>query len=302
MNPEQTPKNPAPDAPRQDGPLAENQPADLWQAEQEPEPEYTGEPEISKTRKRGSIAINILLCVCILGLAGAILGYFLSTKEYRVASREYKALANSYVQPQGEEKEGRKLVDFAALRRVNPEFVGWLDIPGTSLSYPVAQNPDNNYYISRTFEQTYNPSGAVFLDAGAPPAMDGVNSLLYGHNMKDGSMFATVQKYCTIPSFQQQHPNIYFYTEDATLVYEVFALRQTTIEDGAYQTRFGSENAGTAFLRQMSETLLPDDKILTLSTCVNDGDPQTPHRYIVQAVLRETLPAAKALPLPGSGT
>ncbi len=263
------------------------------------------EPEDNKPEKsprgKGHIAINILLGVSILGLLGAALGFVFSTKEYRVASKEYDDLAKSYVQPAAEEKETVKQIDFASLRQINPDLVGWLDIPGTKVSYPVAQDADNSYYISHTFEKTYNPSGAIFLDAAASGDMSGTNSIFYGHNMKNGSMFATVQSYCTIPSFREEHPDIYFYTEEATLVYSVLALRQTTIQDPAYQTQFGNEKAKTAFLHEMEPSLSAGDQIITLSTCVNDGDPQTPHRFIVQAVLRETLPPATGIPLPGSG-
>ncbi len=240
---------------------------------------------------------NILLAVSLVGLLVALGGLYFSTRGYRVASKEYDTLAEAHVKAA---PEGKSVIDFAALRSINQRYLGWLEIPGTPLSYPAVHSANNSDYLNHTFEGTYNPSGAIFLDANANPNMEGTNSIFYGHNMKDKSMFATVQNYNTMPNYRSEHPEIYLYTENATYVYEVFALRQTTIEDKAYHHSFAGEAEQNAFLRAMDPggVLQEGDRIITLSTCVNDGDPNTPHRYIVQAVLREERPAMEGIPTP----
>ena len=130
--------------------------------------------------------------------------------------------------------------------------------------------------------------------------MADTNSIFYGHNMKDNSMFAALQDYCQKPGFPEKHSTLYFYTEKAVLVYEVFAVRQTTVEDAAYQNFFTSAANQNAFLRQMDPggVLNDGDRVITLSTCVNDGNPKTLQRFIVQAVLRQESPPVKTLPTP----
>ncbi|MDL2253502.1 class B sortase [Ruminococcaceae bacterium OttesenSCG-928-I18] len=252
---------------------------------------------------KGRLVGNILLAAAIIGLAVALVGIFMTMRQYRIASKEYDNLQQEYIDA-GD--DGGSMIDFAALREINPDFVGWIEIPNTKLSYPVVQTSDNDYYIEATFERTYNPSGSIFLDARVAGDMGDTNSILYGHNMKDKTMFATVQNYCVDPEYRNLHDTIYFYTEKAVLVYEVFSMRQTTVEDPAYQLYFNSESEENTFLQEMDNgkgILEEGDRIITLSTCVNDGDPETPHRYIVQGVLREEKPPVREIPVPdASGT
>lgn len=110
---------------------------------------------------------------------------------------------------------------YAALKERNPDFFGWLSIEGTELNYPVMHTPeDPEYYLRRDFDGKKSQSGVPFLSA---PCYEGCgNYLIYGHNMKNGSMFASLLSYADI-EYWRQHPTIQFDTLDASDEYEVAA-------------------------------------------------------------------------------
>ena len=92
------------------------------------------------------------------------------------------------------EEQARYLetLDLGALRRTNPDVLGWISIPGTQLDYPVLQSEDNQYYLTRTWEKQRNSAGSVFLECQLSGDFSEFNTILYGHNMKNGSMFGSL--------------------------------------------------------------------------------------------------------------
>ena len=96
-------------------------------------------------------------------------------------------------------------VDFTALQMINPDVVGWIYIEGTNVNYPIVQANDNDYYLYRLISGETNSSGSIFLDAGASELFQSRNNTLYGHNMKNGTMFADITDYVD-QEFYEQHP------------------------------------------------------------------------------------------------
>ena len=78
---------------------------------------------------------------------------------------------------------------------MNKDIVAWIKVPGTKVSYPIVQGKDNSTYLHRTFHKKYNPSGCIFLDYKCKKDFMSDNNVIYGHHMRDGSMFATFVKY-----------------------------------------------------------------------------------------------------------
>lgn len=182
---------------------------------------------------------------------------------------------------------------YLSLKAQNADFYGWLSIAGTVLNYPVMYTPDDpEYYLYRAFDQTDSQSGVPFLDAACFDACG--NYLIHGHNMKNGTMFATLLSYAQ-KEFWQQHPIIEFDTLSESGTYEVIAAFYSRIslqeEDSFayYQyTDLSDPEDFNAYINQVEQAALYEtgvtaqygDQLLTLSTCsyhVQDG------RFVVVA-------------------
>lgn len=188
-------------------------------------------------------------------------------------------------------QQGQKQYDHTGLISVNSDYVGWLDIPGTSISYPVVQSHDNAEYLTTSFEGNKRSSGAIFVDANIRDIKETKNLLIHGHNMKSGSMFAMLPSYKNI-SYYNKHPFIYLYTPNETMVYQVisaYTLKHDINEEVAYQGTFNSDDEYQLFVdgllnRSVIDTGITegiyDRQILTLSTCVNHST----SRFVVHAI------------------
>ncbi|MGN0995880.1 MAG: class B sortase [Candidatus Ventricola sp.] len=116
------------------------------------------------------------------------------------------------------------LPEYAALAAQNPEMIGWIRIEDTRISYPVMQTPeDPQFYLHRGFDRAYAFEGVPFLDARCDPALPSDNLIIYGHNMRSGSMFGTLKEYLN-EEFYLAHPLIQFDTLARRGVYRVFAV------------------------------------------------------------------------------
>lgn len=186
--------------------------------------------------------------------------------------------------------QGQKQYNHEGLKAVNSDYCGWLDIPGTSISYPVVQSADNVEYLTRSFEGKKRSSGSIFVDANIRDIKKTRNLVIHGHNMKSGSMFAMLPSYKNI-SYYNKHPFIYLYTPDETMVYQVisaYTLKHDANEEVAYQGVFADNEDFKNFVsgllnRSVIDTNvdgIDEEQILTLSTCVNHST----SRFIVHAV------------------
>lgn len=169
----------------------------------------------------------------------------------------------------------------------NSDMVGWIQIEGTSIDYPVMQTPaDPNYYLKHDFEKHYTDYGCPFMQADCDALAPSDNLIIYGHNMKDGSMFADLAKYRS-KDFWQTHKTVWFDTELGSYAYEIFAVIHTTVQADASDAfpfyRFVDAAAPEDFAAYVSACkarALYDtgisaqygDKLLTLSTCDNITD------------------------------
>ncbi len=246
-------------------------------------------------KKRGSVLLNVLLGVCVCGVAVAIIGLLVSTQKYRAGAGEYTPLQNSFVTSVA----GEEVVDWAAklarMKEINPDCIGWIQVPGTKIDYPLVQTTDNETYLSYSFEKNTGSTGAIYLDAGCEPDLSMANSIIYGHHMKDGSMFAGLAKFVEKAGWLDEHKELLIVNEEGVHVYEVYVARQANVAEDAQQVWRG-EDAEAAFRAAMNSegaNLADDDRVVTLVTCVNSYD-SSDERYIVQAVLKDTQPLPDA--------
>ncbi len=180
-------------------------------------------------------------------------------------------------------------VDFDALMQLCPDARAWLCLPDTVIDYPVVQGRDNDYYLHHLLDGSENPGGSLFLDFRSPSDFTGWNTLIYGHNMSDGSMFHTLPRFKE-QSFYEQHPFLYLNTPQGDYRLEVFACFVTWHDSRVYIRDFGSRTEFMEWvdlMRSYSDIssdveVGPDDRIVTLSTCSYEYDDA---RYVVMTKL-----------------
>lgn len=172
------------------------------------------------------------------------------------------------------------LPEYAALYLQNDDMVGWIEIEGTKLNYPVLQTPDEkDYYLKRDFNKEDSNHGAIYVQENCDIWTPSDNVVIYGHNMKDGSMFATLLKYKK-ESYWQEHRFIYFNTLLERHTYEIIAVFKTTATIGKgfdYHLFVEAEDEEefNEYIKKIKKLDYYDtgitaeygDKLITLSTC-----------------------------------
>lgn len=241
-------------------------------------------------RKMRKIIFAAALCVFLLStgfLAYELLilpnqnrGAIESVQEMYYHAETSSGVPDKAVLPDAEEEQ--KENGYAALKEKNNDVIGWIKIPNTVVDYPVMQSSlqSPEYYLRRGYDQKYSKYGCIFLDARCTPPEETSNLTLYGHNMTDGQMFASILKYTDL-DFYKSAPVIDFDIEGKAGKWKVFSVFRinTLPEQGTLflytQPAFEEEGAYAEFLEQAkSRSLLSlpvdvntDDQILTLSTC-----------------------------------
>lgn len=165
-------------------------------------------------------------------------------------------------------------VNFDKLLSMNPDTVGWINMEGGQLDYPIVRGPDNDYYLRRLFDGTYNWNGSIFMDYRNAPDFSDRNTFIYGHNMGNGTMFAVLLNYST-PGFYEQNPELILVTPDASYYLRPFSGYVTTANAGAYRMEFEDDESFSTYLETIigwSEfvsdvEVTEKDRIVTLSTC-----------------------------------
>ena len=174
-------------------------------------------------------------------------------------------------------------VDFESLLAQGPDVKAWLELPGTVIQYPVAQGEDNSYYLKHLYDGTANKVGCLFIDYENAEDFSDNNTIIYGHNMRDGSMFSTLVEY-KAQAYYDEHPEMYLVTPEGGYVVEVFSAFVASPEESGSETspwalEWKDSGAYTTWLSAMQErsvietgvSVTSSDKVLTLSTCTNGG-------------------------------
>lgn len=181
-------------------------------------------------------------------------------------------------------------VDFDALYAINDDVVGWIYISGTQISYPVVQGEDNDYYLERLMNGRSNGSGTIFMDYRNDPGVWDRNTILYGHHMQNGTMFAKLVGYKK-QAFYDEHPFFQFLTPDVNFQFDVVAAYVSRPDLNAWDVDFASDEAvaswiDTALKRSLIDTgytYTPGDQFMTLSTCTYEFNNA---RFVVVGVAR----------------
>lgn len=263
------------------------------------------EKTVRKGGKNASVwAVRAVGCLLILGsalyLGRILLEYHRGEAEYDSLERQVFA-ENIRGSEDGREDSGTAaLQDDEAARREsweavcrgirklqeeNKDVIGWITFDNVDISYPIMQGADNDEYLYHTYSGVYNSSGSIFMEALNSPDFQDNHTILYGHNMKNGSMFGKLKKYRQ-QDFYKENAFFTVYTGEKMYRYEIFAYYDISEYGDVYQIAFPSaEDFGRLIAgmqkRSYYDTGIPvstGDKLITLSTCSTEGN-----RFVVNA-------------------
>ena len=254
--------------------------------------------------KKFKIFFVVVFALVFVGSAAGILTaqerYRQSRQAYSQAAEAFTATAPpsssavSAVRSQPEETSRQDLpvyVDFKKLLEESPDVVAWLYCPDTVINYPVVQGTDNEFYLHHSYDGEAFNSGSIFVDYENSPGFVDSNTVIYGHNMSDGSMFASISNWSS-QSFYDQHPLMWLltptenyrvilvsgYTTSAySDTYQIFRLPSLEFEEYLGQAKAQSDFA-------MEDPLDPDAHYVLLSTCAYEFDDA---RYVLHGRLEK---------------
>jgi len=174
-----------------------------------------------------------------------------------------------------ENAEGTIRNSFLSLQEINEDIIGWITIEDTKIHYPILQTDNNEFYLTRNYKKEETRAGSIFLDYRNDPKLEkNKNTIIYGHRMKDGSMFGQLKKYLD-KQFFNEHKTLYLDSIYEGYYVEVFSVYQTTTEFYYIETEFSDNPDYQQFIEQLQErslftsdvTIDSNDLIVTLSTC-----------------------------------
>ena len=238
--------------------------------------------------------VAIIACLCVIVYEGVHI--YLDQKEYDVADDEYDIIRQEMLKWPGAEDEASVVeypliqIDFEGLKEINPDFVAWIYFPCLDISYPVVQEKEVDEYIHLTFDGTVNKSGCIFEDVLSDPEFRGMHDIVFGHNMRDTSMFGKL-KYLYQKKDEDllaSNPYVYVYTEDYVFEYRVFGYYLTRVGSEAYKVVNTSETYDdfidyikyhSAYPRPAEADFADRPSLLTLSTC--SGASGSGKRFVV---------------------
>ena len=230
-----------------------------------------------RRKRKGGVLSNLILAVAVVVFCVSGFQLIRIGKGYLDGRSEYEKVRDvALTNP--DEQEGFR-VDFEELMKINPDTIGWIRFypEPSQINYPIVQGQDNDEYLHRTFSANENTLGAIFLNVDNKADFSDRNSILYGHRMKDGSMFRHLQDY-EEKSFWEENPYFYIYTPDGReITYQIYLT--SFADDGAYQEFLDMTKEASAYDTGVEVTT--EDTIVTLSTCTSASDD---HRIIVQGV------------------
>ena len=190
-----------------------------------------------------------------------------------------------------EENGDEYTVDFNKLKEQNNETIAWLKVNNTNVEYPVVKGANNSFYLNHSFDKSNNSAGWIFADYRNKFDNTDKNIVIYGHNMRDGSMFGSMLNILNAKWYEnEENTNITLYTENEKCMYKVFSVYKIENEDYYIKTEFKNDNDNEFedFIKTLKKRSIKDfnvdvskdDNILTLSTCANNNK----YRVVLHAI------------------
>ena len=255
-----------------------------------------------KSKKNIWKAIYLLLVAACLVCIGLLLWYLKQDQqETMIQEEQQQQIEEEFVEEEAVVELAELPIDFEGLQQINPEIYAWVEVPDTNINYPVLQHEgeDQGYYLKKDIYGEYSQAGSIYTEDYNNKDFLDYHTVLYGHNMKNGSMFHNI-RYFAEREYFDEHQELYIYMPGKILKYEIIAcyeyddrhlLGTFDFDDeeayGAYLEEIMNPRSMYAMIRENWE-VSTDDKLLTLSTCVAN---KPNNRRLLQAVLVEEVDA-----------
>ncbi len=201
-------------------------------------------------------------------------------------NREKKDFTNS--KNEIESTDNNSIIDFEKLKKMNDEVVGWIEIPNTRIDYPIVRHSDNSFYLTHSFNKKKNQAGWIFLDYRSDMSKNEKNTIIYGHNRLDESMFGTLKNLTKEDYLKNNEHYIYVETPDANYKYEIFSIYRIDTTDDYIKTNFSDEELSSWLnvlknrsIYNFNVAISKEDNILTLSTCSNKNKKLVVHAKLL---------------------
>ncbi len=274
-------------------------------------------------KNSGSLLWKIVLALCLLIVAGCVIFIWIVKRNEQEARTAYEEVRRTETETSGclsddiqaetdfgesqssaavaeetvqSEPAEEIPVDFGELQAINPDVYAWITVPGTKVDYPIAQRAgDREFYLHHNINGAYEFAGMIYTEDYNTTDFTDANTVIYGHNMHNDTMFTTLH-YFEDRDFFDQHSEVVIYTPDDVLHYTIFAayaydsrhlMQSFDFSDpevfDAYLDQVFAIRDMTAYFRD-GVTVTAEDKIITLSTCFDGRDDE---RYLIQAVLTD---------------
>lgn len=262
-------------------------------------------------KKKGRIGDVICVLVFVVAMAVAVVSIhkvYTAIMGYKAGEDEYSSIVDAVVtERDAEEEEIRELeevegeeekkhwnppiqVDFQQLQEINSDVVGWLYVEAMPdvINYPIVKGTDNDYYLHRTYRREDIFAGSIFIDYRNAGDFSDQNTVVYGHNMKDGSMFGDLSNFSD-PDTVAKSPYFWILTPDDAYKYQIFAIYTADAAGDTYTLIKGPGPDSKNYMDEMKTrteinlgefSFTETDKAVTLSTCTGDSA----SRFVVQGV------------------
>lgn len=260
--------------------------------------------EKAKSKKPAIVTLSIVLALLLCGVAAGI-GYLVWQQgEADRAAQQVKDTPEPVLEQPADDASSslpNNPIDFASLQKENPDIYAWIYVPNTDVNLPVLQSPgDDNFYLTHNRDKDYAVEGAVYTQKANKKDFSDPVTVLYGHNLVNGSMFSTLHKF-EDQSFFNANDTLYIYTPGHVLTYRIISAYQYDDRHILNSYDFRSPSVRQEYFNSVTHpdsllanarpdaSLSLDDKIVQLSTCMSDTF-ETTSRYIVTGELLNDQP------------
>lgn len=246
----------------------------------------------NKSKKYKKAILNLILYIILLSiLIYSGIKIFKWYKDKTNNNKIVEQIKNTVIVEENNEdgNENGYTVDFNKLKEQNNETIAWLKINNTNVEYPVVKGTNNSFYLNHSFDKSKNSAGWIFADYKNKFDNTDKNIVIYGHNMRDGSMFGSMLNILDAKWYEnEENTNITLYTENEKCIYKVFSIYKIENEDYYIKTEFKNDNEFEEFVKNLKKRSIKDfnvdiskdDNILTLSTCANNNK----YRIVLHAI------------------
>lgn len=229
----------------------------------------------------------LFVCVCVFAYSAFQLGKIFY--DYYMIEKETTEIVTTYVTEEKDDDDPiNRVVDFEKLKERNKDVIGWLYIPDTKIDEPILKGENNNSYLYTDIDKKSNKAGSVFIDEINKTDFNDDNTIIYGHNMKNGSRFHDIRYYVE-QDYSDAHHTVYIYLPDGSVnVYDAYASAIIEADSDLYQKGINYKKYTQSVIDQSKvkgEVSAEQKPLIMLSTCYNGTD----NRYVLFAQFKENV-------------